>query len=135
MSQMQTKSSVKDETIRTAKCCYLSSPEHVRSLVGCFFYIYTDKGCLRLTSDSLLYSGKKNTIDIPLDSITHVARGNYSRFAKPIRLDYMSVKFSSEGQEKNVYFTPTKYALLPVWKTNEIVDTWIGHLNEATCKK
>jgi hypothetical protein len=36
-----------ETTTRTQACCYLSTPEHVRSFVGTLFYIYTDKGQLR----------------------------------------------------------------------------------------
>ena len=39
--------------------CYLSTPEHVRSFIGRFFYIYTDKGELALGEDSITFAGKR----------------------------------------------------------------------------
>ena len=72
--------------------CYLSTPSHVRSFVGRFVYIYTDKGELTLTETALWFVGKDGLpIVIPLDSVTALGVGHYSRIAKPLRLDYLAV--------------------------------------------
>src|SRR5580698_6360632 len=63
-------------TTRTQPCCYLSTPEHVRSFVGTFFYIYTDKGDLALTEDCLRFTGKHQIpIEIALKTITDINVG------------------------------------------------------------
>ena len=123
------------ETIRTQKCCYLSTPKHIRSFIGRFIYIYTAKGNLRLTSKSLIFTSTKTSFDIPLDSITDISSGHYFRTAKPIRLDYIAVTHSHAGREETVLLTPTKSWATPVWKTNELVASWIESLNNTIHKK
>jgi hypothetical protein len=119
-------------TTRTQACCYLSTPEHVRSFVGTFFYIYTDKGDLALTEDCLRFTGKHQIpIEIALKTITDINVGHYSRLAKPIRLDYMAVTYERNGTERNLLFTPTRSWLTPVWETNKIVADWVQALLQA----
>ena len=36
--------------------CYLSTPEHIRSFVGQFIYIYTDKGDVASSEGDVVYS-------------------------------------------------------------------------------
>ena len=122
------------ETIREEGCCYLSTPKHVRSFVGRFFYIYTDKGSLRLTSESLVFTSSKNSIEIPLGLVTDVGTGHYSRIAKPIRLDSMAVTSSREGADETILLTPTDSWATPVWKTNKVVATWVSLLKESVHK-
>ncbi len=123
------------ETIRTQECCYLSTPKHIRSFVGRFIYIYTDKGKLQLASVSLIFTGTKTSFDIPLDSITGISSGHYLRTAKPVRLDYIAVTHNHAGKEETVLLTPTKSWITPVWKTNEMVTRWIDLLNNTIHKK
>jgi hypothetical protein len=122
------KESTMAEAIRTQQYCYFSTPQHVRSFTGMFINIYKDRGSLRLTSDSLSFSGKKRSFEIPLHTITKIGGGHYSRIAKPIRLDYISVTYSQGGIEDTVLLTPTVSWVTPVWKTNEIVADWKAFL-------
>ena len=119
------------KTISTQDCCYLSTPRHVRSFVGQLIYIYTAKGRLLLTSELLTFTSKKTSFEIPLNSITDISTGHYSRIAKPIRLDYMAVKYSHEGKDETILLTPTESWLTPVWKTNKLVADWISLLDET----
>jgi hypothetical protein len=116
------------EAIRTQEYCYLSTPQHVRSFTGMLINIYKDRGSLRLTSESLIFTGKKRSFEIPLHTITKIGTGHYSRLAKPIRLDYISVTYSQGGIEDTVLLTPTVSWAMPVWKTNEIVADWKAFL-------
>jgi len=120
-------------TIRTQESCYLSTPNHIRSFAG-FFWIHCDKGCLRLTSDSLSFIGRKNPIHIPLTAIVDVSLGHFSRLLKPIRLDYIAIKHDREGREETILLTPTHSHFTPVWKSNELVSIWMSLLNEIIQK-
>ena len=119
------------QTIREQECCYLSTPEHVRSFVGRWIWIYTGKGSLCLRSESLVFTGAKTSLEIPVASINDIGSGHYSRIAKPARLDYMSVTYSREGVDETVLFTPTHSWATPVWKTNALVKDWMASLKQA----
>jgi hypothetical protein len=112
--------------------CYFSTPEPVRSFVGRFISIYTDKGELRLTETALRFVCKSEfTMEIPLDYITDVSVGHYSRWAKPFRLDYIAVRFWLGGGERTMLLTPTRSWTTPVWETNKIVVEWVHALQAA----
>jgi len=123
------------KTISTQECCFLSTPKHVRSFVGLFINIYTAKGSLSLTSELLIFTSTKTSFEIPLNSITDISTGHYSRIAKPMRLDYMAVKYSHEGRDETILLTPTKSWATPVWKTNKLVADWISLLDETVHKQ
>ena len=116
--------------IRTQECCYLSTPERVRSFKGRFIYIYTAMGNLHLTSESLIFTGTKISFEIHLNAITDISSGHYSRIAKPIRLDYMAVKYNKGGVAETVLLTPTHSWATPAMETNKIVASWIQSLNQ-----
>jgi hypothetical protein len=112
------------ENIRIQECCYLSTPEHVRSFIGRFIYIYTAKGKLHLTSESIIFTSPKTSLNIPISLIKDINTGNYSRFAKPLRLDYIAIKYESEEGSKAILLTPTQSWATPVWQTNKLVASW-----------
>ena len=123
------------EIIRTQECCYLSTPKHVRSFIGRLIYIYTAKGSLRLTSESLIFTSRKTSFEIPVDSITDISSGHYSRIAKPFRLDYIAVTYSHDGRDETILLTPAKSWASPVWKTNTLVASWLSSLDETVHKQ
>ena len=129
------KGEIMAETIRAQECCYLSTPKHIRSFKGRFIYIYTAKGNLRLTSKSLIFTSTKTSFDIHLESITGISKGHYSRFAKPIRLDYIAVTHSCAGREETILLTPAQSWTPLVWKTNKLVASWVESLNDAIDKQ
>jgi hypothetical protein len=112
--------------------CYLSTPEHIRTFVGQFIYIYTDKGDLELTDSMLRFVNKGGlSLDIPLSSIVEARIDSYPRWAKPIRLDYISVRYRHDDTERTTLFTPTVWWMTPVWETNKLVADWMAALEAA----
>jgi hypothetical protein len=123
---------VSEKAAMKKSVCYLSTPEHVRSFVGKFIYIYTDKGELTLTDTALRFVGKSGLpADIPFDSITHVSRGHYAFWAKPFGLEYIAVRHRDGETEQTALLTPTRSWATPTWKTNEIVAEWTSALQSA----
>jgi len=120
--------------IRMQECCYLSTPEHIRSFIGRVIYIYTAKGELQLTAESLTFTSKKTLVEIPVNSITAIDSGSYSRFAKPIRLDYIAVTYNHTDKMETILLTPTQSWATPVWKSNKLVASWITTLNKIVRK-
>ncbi|HEV3384788.1 MAG TPA: hypothetical protein VG097_08225 [Gemmata sp.] len=116
---------------RNQACCYFSTPEHVRSFVGRFLWIYTGKGSLNLTPETLICEVSNLVCEIPLRSIRGIEVGHYSRWAKPIKLNYIELTYMSQLLEKTVLFTPTHSWATPVWKTNALVESWTEWLEEA----
>lgn len=123
------------EAIRIQECCYLSTPKHIHSFIGRFIYIYTAKGDLRLMPDLLIFTSKKKSFEISLDLITDISSGHYSRWAKPCRLDYIAITYCCCGKDETVLLTPAKSWLVPVWKTNKIVASWMKLLKDSIRKQ
>jgi hypothetical protein len=114
--------------------CYVSTPEHIRSFYGRFIWIYTGKGELTLTESALEFLNESGLLlEIPLISITDIEVGHYSRWAKPFRLDYISVSYLKRGRERMILFTPPGPLawMTSVWKTNKIVAEWVMTLQDA----
>ena len=113
--------------------CYISTPAHVASFVGRFIYIYTGKGTIEQTPKILVFTYRNGTkLVIGLDTIVKIERGSYSRWAKPFGLDFIAVNYASATNLNTVYFTPTRSAMTPTWKTNKIVTQWMDVLQKAT---
>jgi hypothetical protein len=115
-----------------ASPCYLSTPGHIRSFVGRYLYIYTDKGSVSLMDGILRFRGKKGrVIELPATSITRVGGGSYSRWAKPFRLDYIEIGYDLGEGAQTILLTPTSSWATPTWKTNGIVAEWNGRIESA----
>lgn len=119
------------EATHTQACCYYSTPEHVRSFVGRLIWIYRAKGSLILTPESLLCEVSNLTCMIPLRSVRRIELGHYSRWAKPIKLKYIALTYTGQGEEKTVLLTPARSWAAPVWETSKLVESWAGWLEEA----
>jgi serine/threonine protein kinase len=114
--------------------CYVSTPEHLRTLTGRFLYIYQGNGQLRLDERSLNFTSGWHSVTIPLASIRSLARGEYSFAAKPLPLHYIEVTFEDHGAVRTLLFTPTRSGLLPAWETNKDVAEWLGAIQAAVEK-
>jgi serine/threonine protein kinase len=111
--------------------CYISSPEHLCSFYGSFWYIYEGRGRLRLDAGDLTYSDIKNSLRIPLHSIREIHIGEYSRLAKPLGLDYISITYTAEGNTRTRLFTPCWSPLSLPWETNRLVAEWFYAIQTA----
>ncbi len=107
--------------------CYISSPRHVRSLVGKYIYIYEGKGTIQLTASQLEFAESTGSIlRIPWRSIQAVQLGEYSRKAKPGGLNYISVTYQEAGVIRTRLFTPHQSPLAVCWDTNQVVAIWFN---------
>lgn len=125
-----------DQASHRGQMCYISTPAHNRSFIGRFLYIYTGTGTIKLTDESLQFTYKAgDLLEIPIGNITDVSRGSFSRWAKPLRLDYIAVTYQLGHTPKTNYFTPTTSPATPTWKTNEQVGHWISKINDARTRQ
>jgi serine/threonine protein kinase len=120
-----------DPTAERVAPCYVSTPEHVRSFVGRFLYIYQGKGELRLNATSLQFTRKWQSVTIPLGAITGLGLGHYAPEAKPAKLYFVQVSFTEHGRNRTLLFTPCESALAPAWDTNRIVQDWHDAIQAA----
>ncbi len=111
--------------------CYLSTPDHLRTWYGRIVYLYTDQGELHLDSSRLKFRGSFEKLEIPLETIRALSLGSYSRLAKPLRLDYVSVTFAEGGKERVLLLTPGAGWWSPTWSTNRAVAEFLETLREA----
>ena len=108
--------------------CYASTPEHQNTFYGKYIYIYTDKGQLSLTEDGIEYIGKKSTYAIRYSAIKSIEMSHYSRIAKPLKLNFIKLRYVIDSVEHAVFLTPTKSPFMPIHKTNELVKHWLSQL-------
>jgi predicted Ser/Thr protein kinase len=111
--------------------CYVSTPEHLRTFRGRYFYIYQGNGQLRLDERSLSYICGWQRVTIPLGSIRALTLGRYALAAKPAPLDYLEVTFLEGPASRTLLFTPTLSGQSPVWETNRVVAEWATAVHEA----
>ena len=117
--------------IRFEKKCLVSTPAHLRSFIGRFVYICTDKGTLTLWPDRVSFTGQKSSYEITLDTIVQLDIGHYSRLAKPLRLDYISISYVLHSKESTILLTPTDAKITTVWNMNRCVASWMESLRQA----
>lgn len=110
---------------------YFSTPEHLRSFIGRFVYIYTGKGTITLDPDALTIAKSGISSRIPFSEIVELRVGAYSKWAKPITLKYIALSYRVENDAQTILLTPAVSWTAPVWKTNEIVETWYERLQQA----
>jgi hypothetical protein len=110
--------------------CYVSTPEHQSTFYGKYIYIYTDKGQLSLTEGGLEYLGEKANYSISRDSIKKIEISQYSRVAKPFKLNFIKVVYVIDSVENTIFLTPTGSGFTPIYKTNQLVNDWLSKLLE-----
>ncbi len=111
---------------------YISSPQHLRTFVGRWLYIYEGKGTLRLTASHLEFlEPGLPVLRIPLRSIQDLQIGQYSRLAKPGGLNYITIGYEEAGQIHTRYFTPATSPLAPYWATNQFVTDWFDAIRTS----
>jgi serine/threonine protein kinase len=116
---------------RKTSLCYLSTPEHLRSFRGRFFWIYKGKGELRLDNEALSFHSDWPTVRIPLSAIYRIAQGDYPYSAKPSPLQYIEVTFAEHDEERTLLFTPVARAVMLPTEANRIGEEWLSALQEA----
>jgi serine/threonine protein kinase len=114
--------------------CYYATPEHLRSFVGRFLYIYSGKGKLCLDEEKLTFTSEWFSTVIPLKAIQNLRIGSYSRFAKPTGLDYLVVEYKSNDGIQRILLTPALSPFTPTWTTNERVAEWLIAIRQAVAK-
>ena len=91
--------------------CYVSTPEHLRTLPGRLFYHFQAKGDLRLDKETLTFDSGWSAVKIPLSSIGALALGGYpASFFTFIKLlmmpgNYLAVTFTGHGVSRTLLFT------------------------------
>jgi serine/threonine protein kinase len=113
---------------------YVSSLQHLRSFYGTFWNIYEGKGRLQLDAGELTYSDHKDSLCIPLQTIREIRIGQYSRFAKPLGLDYISVTYTDGKFIRTRLFTPCTSPFTLTWNTNRLVAEWFYAIQAAIRK-
>ena len=133
------------DSLPKVSLCYVSTPEHLRTLLGRLLYICQAKGELRLDSEMLSFDSGWSVVKIPLSSIRALAIGNYPMSViKIMPVSYMAVTFTKHGVSRTLLFTPTpplntvrtwvRYHLKPKKKVLEnfkVVREWSFALQEA----
>ncbi|MCL1074470.1 hypothetical protein [Shewanella dokdonensis] len=114
--------------------CYVSTPEHQSTFYGKYIYIYTDKGQLSLTDDGLKFVGSKSNYSINYNEIKNIEMSNYSRIAKPFKLNFIKIVYTIDSIEHTVLLTPTSSGFTPVNKTNQLVNDCLSKLLEINRK-
>jgi serine/threonine protein kinase len=136
-----------DSLPKVSLCC-VSTPEHLRTLLGRLLYSFQAKGELRLDSEMLSFDSGWSVVKIPLSSVRALAMGNYPMsFIKMLIMpvSYMAVTFTEHGVSRTLLFTPTpplntvrtwvRYHLMnpkkKFWEHLMVLKEWSFALQEA----
>ena len=136
------------DSLPKVSLCYVSTPEHLRTLLGRLLYNFQAKGELRLDSEMLSFDSGWSVVKIPLSSICALAKGSYPMsFIKLLLMpaNYMSVTFTEQGVSRTLLFTPTpplntvrtwvRYHLTnpkkKIWENQIVLNEWYFALQEA----
>jgi serine/threonine protein kinase len=136
------------DSLPKVSLCYVSTPEHLRTLQCRLFYNFQAKGELRLDSEMLSFDSGWSVVKIPLSSICALAKGSYPMsFIKLLLMpaNYMSVTFTEQGVSRTLLFTPTpplntvrtwvRYHLTnpkkKIWENQIVLNEWYFALQEA----
>lgn len=114
---------------------YYSDPEHNRSFVGRWVWIYRGRGCLELTRGKLRFSSRTLDLELVPKQVRSISLGTFARTAKPIALRFLDLEFvTPAGEAKHVYLVPLVDGrsawLTTVWRLNKVASAWLTALNE-----
>ena len=114
---------------------YFSDPEHNRSFLGRWIWIYRGKGHLELAGGRLRFSSRSLTLDLTAQQVRSVTTGTFARTAKPIPLHFLDLGFNTGvGETRHVYIVPLvdqrSVWFTSVWRLNKAVSAWFSALNE-----
>ncbi len=120
-----------------ADFCNMATPEHIKSWFGQFVFIYKAQGPIYLSDKKLIfkpkvkYVRKVGVVEIQLEEIVSITKGSYSRWAKPIRLDFLEIIYKSDGIEEGIIVTPMEFYSDTVWDSNKHVERWHTLIEQA----
>ena len=114
---------------------YISDPNHNKSFIGRWLWIYRSKGWLQLSDDGLTITNGTLNLLIEYSEIKDLSLGTFARTAKPIPLNYINIKYLNGSEVNYVYilpFIPNKSPwLTSVWAMNKNTKLFIESLKQA----
>ena len=111
--------------------CHITTPEHLATWWGKIMYIATGKGRIVLDEQRLVCKEDAAVTVVPLSAIRSLSTGEYSRWAKPTGLDYISVVYEEGGELLSLCFTPKETGFQTAWDTNLFVAEWLEAIRDA----
>ena len=120
---------------------YYSDPEHNRSFVGRWLYIYRGTGGVTITDEFFEFKSESRHYKLTRDQIIDLKLGEFPRTAKPIKLNFIHMELRNGQNESEAIYLVPQYearipALVPVWKTNRLVSSWLQMLQDwISCGK
>ncbi|MGA1821505.1 MAG: hypothetical protein ACMUIG_03145 [Thermoplasmatota archaeon] len=119
----------KKDIINESRVCYYTTPKSQRSFIRSTFYIYDCKGSIKLHKRFIEFDSDRYHIEIPLRDIVRMGIGRFSRFQKPVTLNFLMIEYRTPMKRINtIYITPTISAVTFVWNTNKIVKAWFNDI-------
>jgi hypothetical protein len=106
--------------------CHYSTPEHNNSLIDTAIKMYISKGTLTLDRGTLSYTSDKGSFSFPINSIVDIRIEHYSRLQKPIKLNFIAIRYRVGFKEETICLSPMTSSFDSVWETNKNVDYWMS---------
>jgi len=119
-----------DEIILQDTCYYLTQ-EYAKSFWGKYVWLYQRKGRLSLTRNSLIFSKKSFSIDIPFDAISSIETQTFSRISKPFGLASIAINYKDSEKESVIQLVPAKSGFKPTWETNKLIASWVERIEQV----
>jgi hypothetical protein len=111
--------------------CWASSPEYHRKPNYWLVWLFEARGQLTLTANELQFESKRISFSVDLADLREVTIEHHPRWLKPAKLEYIALTFLCEGQEHQIYLTPSFAQSDSVTHINDSVRNWLEIIKAA----
>lgn len=131
MSQALQKVTITDSSIESRSTpCYITTPEHLRTFIGHYVYVYTGRGTLTLDSRGLRFGHASQGFEILWEAIRRIQLGYFPAISKP-GLAYIAVMANVGGTMTKKLLVPHETPWAPTIWTTTIVKEWLEAIRKA----
>ncbi|MDA0282025.1 MAG: protein kinase [Planctomycetota bacterium] len=103
--------------------CYVTTPERIATIAGQIF-LWRSHGLLVLNDRQLTITQKAKVYSIPLNSIRDLSTGRYPALVNPAGLDFISVTYETDGECRQLIFSPHEGLIGLPSHFNDFVAEW-----------
>jgi hypothetical protein len=111
--------------------CWASTPEYHEKPNYWLVWLFESRGQLTLTPNELQYNSKRISFVIDLADIRDISIAHHPRWLKPITLEYLVLTFLSDGQEHDIFLTPSFAQTDSISQVNSTIHSWVDIIKAA----
>ena len=102
----------------------ITTPEHLKTLMGKWVYMYQGLGEISLNPESVQFVQSTGILNIPYESIKEVRLGHFPWSLNLQGLLYLELEHIDNGQSKTIILVPQSEMWSPIGTRNEMTVSW-----------